>query len=91
MQKSRRSFFRYMSILGLSSFCSIPLYAKTSKDIVKYQTHPNEGKSCKKCLHFVPATNECRIVEGNIDPNGWCTAFFQNPNYNEGNITQKTT
>jgi len=60
MQKkeSRRSFFRYMTVLGLTSFYSAPLYAKTSKEVVKYQATPKDGKSCQECLHFIPETNE---------------------------------
>lgn len=83
MKTSRRRFFRYMSVLGLASFYTTPLYAKTAKDIVKYQDTPNEGKKCKECLHFIPETNECKTVEGNINPNGWCIIYFKNPNYKE--------
>lgn len=72
-----------MSALGLASFYTVPLYAKTSKDIVKYQPTPKDGNSCKSCMHFIPETNECRTVEGSIDPNGWCTIYFKNPNYKE--------
>ena len=86
MQKSRRRFFRYMSVLGIGSFYSVPLYAKTSKEIVKYQPIPNEGKKCRECLHFIAATNECTTVEGSIDPNGWCTIYFKNPNYKEEKV-----
>ncbi|MDD5406470.1 MAG: high-potential iron-sulfur protein [Sulfurovaceae bacterium] len=78
---SRRDFLRYMSILGTMVFYSVPLYAKTTKAIVKYQYTPNKGNSCKMCMHFIPETNECKIVEGSISPNGWCTSFFKNPNY----------
>ncbi len=83
MKTSRRRFFKYMSALGLASFYTVPLYAKTSKDIVKYQPTPKDGNSCKSCMHFIPETNECRTVEGSIDPNGWCTIYFKNPNYKE--------
>ncbi len=72
-----------MSVLGLGSLYSVPLYAKTSKAIVKYQTTPNEGKQCKECMHFIPETNECKTVEGSIDPNGWCIIYFKDPNYKE--------
>lgn len=84
MKTSRRRFFRYMSVLGLATFYTMPLYAKTAKDVVKYQDTPNEGKKCKECLHFIPETNECKTVEGNINPNGWCTIYFKNPIYKEG-------
>ena len=83
MKTSRRRFFKFMSILGIGSFCSVPLHAKTSKDIVKYQDFPNEGKRCRECLHFIAETNECRTVEGSIDPNGWCTIYFKDPDYKE--------
>ena len=80
MKTSRRRFFRYMSVLGLSSVYTVPLYAKTTKEIVKYQPMPNEGKICKDCMHFIPETNECRTVQGDIDPNGWCIIYFRDPN-----------
>jgi hypothetical protein len=79
MKKSRRSFFKYMSVLGLGSLYTVPVYAKTSKTIVKYQATPKDGKKCQDCMHFIAATNECTTVEGAIDPNGWCTIYFKKP------------
>ncbi|MDA3945790.1 MAG: high-potential iron-sulfur protein [Helicobacteraceae bacterium] len=75
--KSRRSFFKYLSALGLASFYTMPLYAKTTKDIVKYQDTPNEGKKCMNCVNFIPETNKCKTVEGNINSNGWCTIYVK--------------
>ncbi len=83
VKKSRREFLKYMSVLGIGSFYTVPLYAKTLKETVKYQEVPNQGKRCIECLHFIPATNECTTVEGSIDPNGWCIIYFKNPNYKE--------
>lgn len=83
MKTSRRRFFRYMSVLGLGTLYTVPLYAKTTKEIVKYQSTPKDGNRCKECIHFIPETNECRTVEGIIDPNGWCSIYFRNPNYKE--------
>ena len=81
MKKERRHFFKTMSVLGLSSLYTTTLYAKTYKEIVHYQATPKDGKKCQECLHFIAATNECTTVEGDIDPNGWCTIYFKNPNY----------
>jgi len=78
-RKSRRSFFKYMSVLGLASFYSVPLYAKAAKEIVKYQATPKDGQKCEECLHFIPETNECKTVEGSIDPEGWCNIYFKKP------------
>jgi len=93
--KSRRSFFRYMAVFGFAAFCASQLHAKTSKEIVKYQDMPKEGKKSKECLHFISETNECKTVAGVINPDGWCSIYFKHPNYkekviednNESNIT----
>ncbi|HSR74582.1 MAG TPA: hypothetical protein VLL31_07030 [Sulfurovum sp.] len=91
MQTSRREFFKYMAVLGLGTLCTTPLYAKTPKEIVKYQSTPNNGQKCMECMHFIPETNECRTVEGSIDPNGWCTIYFRDPKYKEIMQTDSTT
>lgn len=80
-KKSRRSFLKYMSVLGLASFYSAPLYAKTAKEAVEYQPTPKDGDACDTCLHFIPETNECKTVEGKIDPKGWCNIYFRHPKY----------
>lgn len=85
MKTSRRDFFRFISTLGLVSFVTTPLNAKTSKNIVKYQSTPKDGNACKSCMHFIPETNECKTVEGSIDPNGWCIIYFRDPKYKEAN------
>jgi hypothetical protein len=89
--KSRRSFFRYMAVLGLVTFHSSPLHAKTAKEVVKYQETPKDGKVCRDCLHFIAETNECKTVAGPINPEGWCSIYFKNPmlkkDVNESNIT----
>lgn len=83
MQTSRREFFKYMTVLGLGSLYTAPLYAKTPKEVVKYQSTPHNGEKCIACIHFIPETNECKTVEGSIDPNGWCTIYYRDPNYKE--------
>ncbi|GIT97533.1 iron oxidase oxidoreductase [Sulfurovum sp. TSL1] len=83
MKTSRRDFFRFMSALGLVSFFTTPLNAKTAKNIVKYQSTPKDGDSCKTCIHFIPETNECKTVEGSVDPNGWCNIYSRDPQYKE--------
>jgi len=47
---------------------------KLAQSIVQYQETPNAGAKCSDCVNFV-APNACKIVEGNINPNGWCVAF----------------
>ena len=47
---------------------------KISQTNAKYQDHPNGKQQCDGCIQF-QAPNACKIVEGNIDPKGWCQFF----------------
>lgn len=46
--------------------------AKMSKTNARYQTQPKDGQKCADCLHFVAESNTCKLVEGEISPDGWC-------------------
>lgn len=74
---TRRSFFRYMALLGLVTFSATPLYAKVPKDKVKYQDQSHDAQQCSTCNHYIPEKKECRLVEGTIEPYGWCTLYFK--------------
>lgn len=52
--------------------------SKTSKKIAKYQDHPNKGQDCDDCRFFRPP-HSCQLVEGNINPHGWCSFFAKKP------------
>jgi hypothetical protein len=56
-------------ILGLNR-----AYAKVPKQSVSYRETPNAGKSCGICGNFMPPSS-CKLVEGSINPNGWCGLF----------------
>lgn len=73
---SRRNFFRYMVAAGAISFGTVSLHAKVTKIAVKYQEKSTKGKKCQECLHFIPDTSECKLVEGKINPEGWCTFYL---------------
>lgn len=68
-----------MAVLGLAAFSSTPLYAKMPKDKVRYQESPKDGKKCSGCIQFIPEKNECKLIEGSINPNGWCMLFAPIP------------
>lgn len=47
---------------------------------VEYQSSPNDGNRCSECQFYIPDMNgdglgACAIVEGLIDPEGWCVSF----------------
>lgn len=52
----------------------------SSKEAVDYQSQPNDGEQCAGCRFYIEDKNgdgmgACAIVEGQIDPNGWCASF----------------
>lgn len=51
-----------------------------SQASVHYQKMPRDGQKCSDCAYFIPgktatAAGSCRLVDGTIDPNGWCVRF----------------
>jgi len=48
---------------------------RSSQQAVGYQGEPNAGHRCGTCFQFQPPA-ACRIVNGRISPQGWCTRYF---------------
>jgi hypothetical protein len=48
--------------------------SKVDQSVVQYQTSPKDGAMCSTCVNFV-APNACKVVKGEISPNGWCVAY----------------
>jgi hypothetical protein len=46
--------------------------AKVSQASVQYQTQPKGEQNCANCMHFEAGSNTCKLVEGEISPEGWC-------------------
>jgi hypothetical protein len=78
--------------LGAAALTLVPLLsrqstaadAKASKQVMKYQDHPQGAQRCDNCLQFIPgkspkAKGQCKVVEGDIDPQGWCIAWAAKP------------
>jgi len=64
---------------GLSSTLLFPPKAaeaadKMTKARAEYQDKPNGIYSCATCTLF-EKPNRCKVVEGEVSPDGWCTAF----------------
>lgn len=47
---------------------------KLAKAMIQYQDEPKDGQRCDACIHWQPP-NACAIVEGPINPAGWCGAY----------------
>ena len=51
---------------------------KIAPKLVQYQEKPKGPQECDNCLHFV-APSSCKMVEGKINPKGWCSLFAPKP------------
>lgn len=47
---------------------------KLTKAEAKYQDHPSDIQMCSTCTQFVKP-NACKVVAGDISPDGWCRLF----------------
>lgn len=50
---------------------------KSSQASVQYQDQPKGDQKCDGCLHFIAESYTCKVVEGQISPNGWCILWIQ--------------
>jgi len=48
---------------------------KVSQASVQYQTQPKGEQKCGGCLHFIAESNTCKLVDGQISPEGWCSLW----------------
>ena len=47
---------------------------KVKQADAKYQTTPKGSAKCAACMQF-QAPNACKLVEGEISPEGWCQLY----------------
>ncbi len=76
---SRRSLLKSGSVLAVAALTAGAssggrAQQKASKQAMKYQDKPNGQMMCSNCLQFVPPDG-CKVVEGDISPNGYCIAW----------------
>jgi len=45
-----------------------------SQKEAEYQDTPKDIRMCATCTFFEPP-KACKVVEGEISPNGWCKVF----------------
>ncbi len=64
--------------MSLASSANAQVAKKAQQKAVMYQATPKDGKQCSGCLHF-EAPSSCRIVDGEINANGYCILFAKKP------------
>jgi hypothetical protein len=47
---------------------------KMTREQAQYQDQPKGISMCATCTLFEPPKS-CKVVEGDVSPNGWCRAF----------------
>lgn len=50
---------------------------KVSQASVRYQSKPKGEQQCSKGMNFIAESNTCRLVEGTVSPEGWCTLWVK--------------
>jgi hypothetical protein len=76
---SKRNLLRF-AIAGLFGLLLRPRQAhaqqlaKMSKQQAEYQDSPKGIQSCATCTLF-DEPRGCKVVEGDISPDGWCKAY----------------
>jgi len=86
MNSSRRDALR-LGAAALAGACfagRASAQAKADKKAMQYQEQPKNGQECDQCMHWIPgpkpdAQGQCKVVEGPINPKGWCAAFVKKP------------
>lgn len=48
---------------------------KVSQASVQYRAQPKGEQKCGNCVNFVTESNTCKLVDGQVTPEGWCVAW----------------
>lgn len=82
---SRRDLLKSAALLaGAAALRPAHAQTKAPKAAMKYQESPKGDAQCSNCLQFIPgraptAMGTCKVVEGAINPRGWCLAYVEKP------------
>ncbi|HSG22569.1 MAG TPA: hypothetical protein VLA64_06365 [Azonexus sp.] len=78
---SRRTVLRAAMAAGCSLWMPIAMGAgeakKATQASVQYQAKPNGAQKCATCLNFIAGSNTCKVVEGQVSPEGWCKIWVK--------------
>ena len=78
---SRRAFGKRVAICTLGTVIAITLgprlaaaQSKMTQQAAQYQDTPKGKQSCSNCSQF-QSPKSCKLVEGDVSPQGWCMIF----------------
>ncbi len=58
----------------LSTYGAARASDKMTREQAQYQDQPKGINMCSTCTLFEPPKS-CKVVEGDVSPDGWCKAF----------------
>lgn len=80
---SRRTVLYGAALLagGGAGVAAFPAMAQTkmSQKLAQYQRMPKGNARCNVCTQW-QAPSSCKVVQGAIDPSGWCNLYAAKPN-----------
>lgn len=89
MKSSRRILLRNAAVAaGAAALPPLARHAlaqaKATKQAMQYQDQPKGDQTCDTCVQWIPgpkpdAPGGCKVVEGPINPKGWCVAYVKKP------------
>jgi hypothetical protein len=50
---------------------------KATKTSTQYQAQPKGEQKCSACTYFMAESGTCKLVEGEISPEGWCVLYVK--------------
>ena len=79
---SRRVVMRSALAVGCSLWMPIALSAtatgeKVPQASVQYQPKPKGDQKCASCMNFIAGSSTCKLVEGQVSPQGWCSLWVK--------------
>lgn len=50
---------------------------KMSQVQARYQERPSGDQQCSNCSNFIAEDNTCKVVQGQVSPQGWCILWVK--------------
>jgi len=81
LEVSRRDLFKVaatavgaVAVVGLAAN-DVLADNKMAKTAAQYQASPHNGQTCGKCANYIAASSTCKVVDGSVSANGWCSLY----------------
>lgn len=64
-----------LAVFGVLAGLPRRALAKVPKPSVQYRPEPNGIERCAACIHYQRVEGTCELVQGQIEPDGWCALY----------------